>query len=78
VLERSPVPPVRLRDGGVRVANWRFRIRDRRLEAREDGGARWEPLAGPPWCVPFAPREALVALGLRPLTPNGGCFALRR
>jgi hypothetical protein len=77
VLERSPVPAVRRRDGSVRLANWLFRVRARRLEAREDGSDRWLRIAGPPWCVPFAPREALVALRLRPLTPSGGCFAPR-
>ena len=77
VLERSPVPAVRRPDGSVRLANWLFRIRARRLEAREDGGVRWQRIAGPPWCVPSAPREALVALRLRPLTAHGGCFSLR-
>jgi hypothetical protein len=78
VLERSPVPAVRRASGVVRLANWLFRIRGRRLDAREDGTAAWVRLAGPPWCVPSTPREALVALALRPLTPNGGCFTRRR
>lgn len=77
MLERSPVPALRRRDGSVRLANWLFRVRDGTLEAHEDGGRRWLRIAGPPWCVPFAPREALVALRLRPLTADGGCFAPR-
>ena len=35
-------------------------------------------VARAPFCVPDAPREVLVALGLRPLTPHGGCFAARQ
>lgn len=78
VLERSPIPAVRRASGVVRLVNWLFRVHARRLEAREDGSARWLRIAGPPWCVPQAPRQALVALRLRSLTPNGGCFTLRR
>jgi hypothetical protein len=74
VLERSPVPAVR-RSGGVRLANWLFRLRGHRLEAREDGSG-WLSIGHAPFCVPDAPREVLVALRLRPVTPNGGCFTL--
>ena len=75
VLERSPVPAVR-RKGGVRLANWFFRLRGRTLTAREDGGASIT-IGRAPFCVPDAPREVLVALRLRKLTPNGGCFTVR-
>lgn len=74
VLERSPVPAVRRRSG-VRLANWLFLIHGRSLQAPEDGTARWLTLAHPPYCVPAAPREVLLALRLTPLTPHGGCFA---
>jgi len=65
LLERSPVAVQREGDV-VRLANVTFRL-----------GRR--PLAGRgPWCVPDVPREVLRALGLRPLTANGGCYAARR
>jgi hypothetical protein len=75
VLERSPVRAVRRRDGVVRLANWLFRLRAGALFAREDGAAWIRVARGPPFCIPTAPREVLVALRLRPLTPHGGCFA---
>jgi len=75
VLERSPVPAVRRSDGTVDLANWRFRLAGRALWAREDGHAAWTRIGRAPFCVPAAPREVLVALRLRPLTPHGGCFA---
>ncbi|MFL5928448.1 MAG: hypothetical protein ACJ77E_16070 [Gaiellaceae bacterium] len=78
VLERSPVPAVRRASGAVRLANWVFRLHGRTLLAREDGqGRRWTTIGRPPFCVPAAPREVLVALRLRPRTPNGGCFTIR-
>lgn len=73
VLERSPVPAVRRASGAVRLVNWLFRLDRRSLFAREDGGT-WERIARAPFCIPAAPREVLVALRLRPLTPHGGCF----
>lgn len=76
VLERSPVRAVRRASGIVRLANWLFRVRGRTLLARQDGGA-WTTIAHAPFCVPDAPREALVALRLRPTTRNGGCFTTR-
>ena len=76
VLERSPVRAVR-RAGVVRLANWLFRLRGRRLEARRDR-SDWITIGRAPFCVPDAPREVLVALRLRPLTPNGGCFTIRK
>jgi hypothetical protein len=76
VLERSPVPVVRRASGVVRMANWLFRLRRRTLLAREDGGS-WRAIGRAPFCVPDAPREVLVALRLRPLTANGGCFTIR-
>lgn len=76
VLERSPVLAVRRRSGTVRLANWLFRLRGRVLDAREDGSG-WISLGHAPFCIPDAPREVLVALRLRKLTPNGGCFAPR-
>jgi hypothetical protein len=75
VLERSPVPAVRRASGVVRLANWLFRLRARSLLAREDGTTRWLTIARAPFCVPAAPREVLVALRLKPLTPHGGCFS---
>jgi hypothetical protein len=74
VLERSPVPAVRRRSGVVRLANWLFLLRGRRLLAREDGTTGWVTIGHAPFCVPTAPREVLVALKLRALTPHGGCF----
>ena len=75
VLERSPVPVVRVGDG-VRLVNWSFRVAGPRLEARE-GRLGWISLGRAPWCVPFdGPREVLVALRLRPVTFSGGCFVL--
>lgn len=74
VLERSPVPSVAHGNGVVTLANWRFRVRGRSLLARPVGGG-WRLVAHAPFCVPDAPREVLVALRLRPLTPHGGCFA---
>jgi hypothetical protein len=76
VLERSPTAAVRRASGVVRMANWLFRLHGRTLLAREDGAPRWTTIARAPFCVPDAPREVLVALRLRPLTPNGGCFTV--
>ena len=73
VLERSPVRAVR-HGPVVTLANWSFLLRRRTLLAREDEHA-WFRLARPPFCVPAVPREVLVALRLKPLTPDGGCFA---
>jgi hypothetical protein len=75
VLQRSPVPAVR-RSGGVRLANWLFRLHGRTLQGRQDGSG-WTTLGRAPFCVPVAPRNVLVALRLRSLTPSGGCFTLR-
>jgi hypothetical protein len=75
VLERSPVRAVR-HGTTVRLANWSFRLTGRTLLARASGRA-WITLGRAPFCVPAAPREVLVALRLRPLTPNGGCFTVR-
>lgn len=75
-LERSPVAAVR-RGGVVTLANWSFRLRRTELQGRT-GVGRWRTLiARAPYCVPAAPREALVALRLRAKTPHGGCFAPR-
>lgn len=76
VLERAPVLAVR-HHGEVSIANWTFRLSKRRIDAREDRSG-WLDLGGPPFCEPNVPREALVALRLRPLTPSGGCFGLPR
>jgi hypothetical protein len=75
VLARSPLPAVR-RSGGVRMANWLFRLRGSTLQGRQDG-SRWTTLGRAPFCVPVAPREVLVALRLSPVTPGGGCFTLK-
>jgi hypothetical protein len=75
VLERAPVRVTRA-DGVARLGDWSFRLQGDRLLGR-DGAGRWVSLGPPPWCIPFAgPREVLVALGLRPITPHGGCFRL--
>lgn len=76
VLERTPVR-ASLRGGSVQLANWSFHLRAGRMQGREPPG-RWLDLGGPPFCEPAVPREALVALRLRPLTPSGGCFTDRR
>jgi hypothetical protein len=73
VLERSPVPAVR-RNGVVVLSNWSFRLHGATLQGREND-LDWLSLGRGPWCVPDVPREALVALRLKPRTPNGGCFA---
>jgi hypothetical protein len=75
VLDRSPLRPVR-RSGGVRMANWVFRVRGRTLEARDDGTG-WIALGRSPFCAPVAPREVLVALRLHSMRPNGACFTPR-
>ena len=76
VLERSPVRAVR-HGPVVTLANWSFRVRGRALEGRT-ARLGWRILIErPPYCVPAAPREALVALRLRATTPSGGCFAPR-
>lgn len=74
LLERSPVA-ARVHDGVVTVANWSFRLHGRILEGRNE--RLWRSLGRAPWCVPDVPREALVALNLRPITLDGGCFAMR-
>jgi hypothetical protein len=76
VLERTPVH-ASLDDGVVQLANWSFRLHAGRLQGREPP-ARWLDLGGAPFCEPAVPREVLVALRLRPLTPSGGCFSDRR
>ncbi|HTR32670.1 MAG TPA: hypothetical protein VMH47_02220 [Gaiellaceae bacterium] len=76
LLERSPVPAEKRRDGVVTLANWSFRLAARVIEARR-GTRTWFSLGPPPWCVPAVPREVLLALPLRSLTPDGGCFARR-
>lgn len=76
VLERSPIEPRRVA-GIVRLRNWSFRLRGKSLLAREDL-LGWVSLGAAPWCIPYAgPREVLLALRLRPITPNGGCFRTR-
>ncbi len=75
-LERSPVGAVR-HGSVVTIANWSFRLLRTRLQGRDAAG-RWQTLiAHAPYCIPTAPREALVALRLRPTTAHGGCFAPR-
>lgn len=76
VLERSPVAAVR-HGAVVTLANWSFRLAGRALEGRF-GGHPWLTLiAKPPYCEPDAPREALVALGLRRSPAAAGCFLPR-
>lgn len=74
LLERSPVPATH-RGGVVTLSNWSFRVSGRLMQGRRDGSARWLSLGRAPWCIPDVPREVLVALGLKPLTANGGCFS---
>jgi hypothetical protein len=73
VLERSPVPATRS-GGTVTLSNWSFRLSAGVLLGRE-GAKPWRSFGRGPWCVPDVPREVLVALRLRALTPSGGCFA---
>jgi hypothetical protein len=75
LLERSPVAP-RVRNGMVTLANWSFRLEGAFLQARNR--TTWRSLGHAPWCIPDAPQEVLVALRLRPVTPDAGCFALPR
>ncbi len=76
VLERSPVAAVR-HGSAVRLANWSFRLQGPALQGRT-GHGRWQTvIAHPPYCTPAAPREALVALPLRRVTPAGGCYVPR-
>jgi hypothetical protein len=76
VLERAPVPPVGAGDV-VTLANWSFRVAGPRLLGRSGTGP-WHTLARHlPFCVSQAPREVLVALRLRPVTPQNDCFTAR-
>ena len=76
VLERSPVQPTRIA-GIVRLRNWSFRLDGDSLLTREDR-LGWVSLGSAPWCIPYAgPREVLLALRLRPITSDGGCFRTR-
>jgi hypothetical protein len=73
VLERAPGVPGNAA-GTVVVGAWAFRVLRHRLDARNGAGG-WIDLGRAPWCAPYdAPREVLVALKLRPTTPDGGCF----
>jgi hypothetical protein len=73
VLERSPVRPDNT-GGTVFIGAWAFRVHHHRLDAREGAGG-WIDVGRAPWCAPYdAPREVLIALRLRPTTPDGGCF----
>ena len=69
-------PVVALGHGVMRIADWTFRLRDGAAEGSENGG-RWVVLARAPLCVTDVPQEVLRAWRLRPLTPHGGCYALR-
>ncbi|HZU20348.1 MAG TPA: hypothetical protein VE982_03925 [Gaiellaceae bacterium] len=76
VMERLPVGLNREPGGVVSTWNWYWRVHRGRLQAREDGGG-WVSLGLPPWCTPFAaPRAVLLALRLRSITADGGCFVL--
>ena len=75
LLERSPVPASR-HGAVVTLSNWSFRLNGAVLQGRRSGDA-WQSLGRGPWCVPDVPREVLLALRLRPLTPSAGCFARR-
>lgn len=70
VLEQVPGRATR-HGRAVILAGWTFRIARGHLFATERATLNLGP---PPWCVTDAPRQALVALGLRRTTPAGGCF----
>ena len=76
VLRRSPVPAIR-HGARVQLANWTFARAGRSLQGRSGFGP-WHTLdRRPPYCVPAAPVEVLVALGLRRAARNGPCFVPR-
>ena len=76
VLRRSPVPA--LRHGSVvQLANWTFALAGLLLQGRSGAGP-WHTLARkPPYCVPAAPVEVLVALRMRRTGRSGNCFVPR-
>ena len=74
VLRRSPVPATR-HGALVTLANWSFRLYGRSLEGRSGVGPWHLLVRRPPFCIPAAPREVMVALRLRRKTPTSGCFA---
>jgi hypothetical protein len=74
LLERSPVP-ARASAGVVTLANWSFRLRRGTLLGRN--AKPWRSFGRAPWCIPDLPREVLLALKLKAVTPDGGCFAAR-
>ena len=76
LLERSPVAATRAPDGVVTLSNWSFRLHGDVIEGRQDA-LGWISLGRAPWCIPDVPREVLLALPLRSLTADGGCFARR-
>ena len=71
VLEQVPGKATR-HGHAVVLAGWTFRIARGHLFAVA-GGATLD-LGPPPWCVTESSRQALAALGLRPITPAGGCY----
>lgn len=73
LLERSPVPATVGPAGVVTLANWSFRLHGRTIEARQNR-LGWVSLGPPPWCIPDVPREVLLALQLKAVTADGGCF----
>lgn len=77
VLSRSPVPAVR-HGVFVTLANWTFARFGLSLEGRSGIGPWHTLMRRPPYCVPAAPVEALIALRLRRTTRSGNCFAPRR
>lgn len=76
LLERSPVPATVGPSGVVTLSNWSFRLHGSVLQGRQDA-LGWLSLGHAPWCIPDVPREALLALRLKSLTPDGGCFRPR-
>ncbi|HKU59244.1 MAG TPA: hypothetical protein VJP39_06535 [Gaiellaceae bacterium] len=70
VLEEVPGKATR-HGRAVVLAGWTFRIARGHLFATDRATL---DLGAAPWCVTDAPRQALVALGLRRTTPTGGCF----
>jgi hypothetical protein len=76
LLERSPVPAKVEPGGVVTLSNWSFRLHGAVLQGRQDA-LGWLSLGRAPWCIPDIPREALLALPLKSVTPDGGCFGPR-
>lgn len=76
MLHHPPVPATR-HGALVTLANWSFRLFGESLRGRSGIGPWHVLVRRPPFCVPAAPLEVLVALRLRRTTQVGECFAPR-